>query len=439
MLQVEPALGTVDLKGEPHLTMRYRTAPLLLIATAALLAGCLSSVFEPPQRLGPPGMVMHGGVERLWLLVKQEEQKYVGSSSRRDMATRWETFYHFELRAHDPETAQLVWKKRLGTVHENRGGHSAQARIIGPDGDAVWLFLDGQPLALSAADGTVIADRARIEQVNPALKGLIPKDLKFYAFDGGLVITAADARRFRVNATDYRAVSYAVKDEQAFARLAYMTHTWNGGYQTKDFLVRQGMLDGRWIGLHTEAEAADVGDDRYGDHLKNPDRARDEGAFARRALWTARIGKTGGRITGQQDRLTDLARVPGTAEFLQGGFMIRRGTRVPLQLKNPDGVLVLHRTRVDAEGRLALTRLDGNFRDHWRAVLPVTEIRNRWEWPDRLLLTGAVQVAERGVTRWQDMIVAVNLRDGRLQAWNVTLERAQDMAKARDGTSDAQK
>lgn len=37
------------------------------------------------------------------------------------------------------------------------------------------------------------------------------------------------------------------------------------------------------------------------------------------------------------------------------------------------------------------------------------------------------------------MIVAVSLRDGRVQTWNVTLERAEGAAKAGDGKSDAGK
>ena len=33
---------------------------------------------------------------------------------------------------------------------------------------------------------------------NPSLRDLIPKDLDFYAYDGGLVIVAADAQRYRI-------------------------------------------------------------------------------------------------------------------------------------------------------------------------------------------------------------------------------------------------
>lgn len=138
----------------------------------------------------------------------------------------------------------------------------------------------------------MVADRARLVSLNPELEGLIPAELKFYAYDGALVITTADARHFRINAADFKARPYKPASDEAFRRLSYMAMQWNGGYQTKDFLVRQSMLWGRWIGLHTEKEAAEAGNDAFSDNLKTPDRISDEGALARRTLWTARIGKT---------------------------------------------------------------------------------------------------------------------------------------------------
>jgi hypothetical protein len=64
---------------------------------------------------------------------------------------------------------------------------------------AIWsgLFLNDQPVAVSSMDGSTRADRRTLEENNPALRDLIPKDLDFYAYDGGLVFVAADARRWR--------------------------------------------------------------------------------------------------------------------------------------------------------------------------------------------------------------------------------------------------
>ncbi len=372
------------------------------------LPGCDSpGTLSAPARYGPPGMVTHGEEQRLWLLVKQTESwRYT-----------YQTLYHFELLGHDTQTAQQVWGKRLLTVTYNDGGYNATARILGQEGAHVWLFLHDQPVALSSADGAVVADRERLEAANPELKGLFPSELQFYTHDGGLVITTADARRFRINTPDFKAKPYVPVSDDAFRRLSYMSTQWNGGYQTKDFLVRQGMLWGRWIGIHTEKEAAAVGKDEFGGRLKDPAGGSDEGALARRTLWTARIGKTRQFSEGSHDRLFDVTRLPGTTDFLQGGFLVRAGTKQPLQLNAPDGTLVLHRTRVDAEGRLVLTRLDNQFREQWKAVLPYTELTHRWEWPDRVLLMGAEEIGRPGASKQRESIVAISLRDGRMQVW----------------------
>jgi len=375
-------------------------------AMLGALSGCdAPGKLSEPARLGPPGMVSHGGEPRLWLLVKQEENwRYT-----------YQTLYHFELVGYDTRTAQQVWGKHLLTVSYREGGYNATARILGQDGAHVWLFLYNQPVAVSSADGAVTADRARLEAANPELKGLFPSELQFYTHDGGLVITTADARRFRINASDFKAQPYTPASDDAFRRLSYMSTQWNGGYQTKDFLVRQGMLWGRWIGIHTEKEAAAVGKDEFGSRLKDPLGNSDEGALARRTLWTARIGKTRQFSEGSHDRLFDVKRLPGAAEFLQGGFLVRAGTRQPLQLSAPDGALVLHRTRVDAEGRLVLTRIDPQVREQWKAVLPYTELTHRWEWPDRVLLMGKQEIGKPGASKQRESIVAINLQDGRLQ------------------------
>jgi hypothetical protein len=378
----------------------------MVCAMLGALSGCdTPGTPRPPARLGPPGMVIHGGEPRLWLLIKQEENwRYT-----------YQTLYHFELVGHDTRTAQQVWGKHLLTVSHREGGHNATARILGQDGEHVWLFLHNQPVAVSSADGTVTADRARLEAANPELKGLFPSELQFYTHDGGLVITTADARRFRINASDFKAQPYTPASDDVFRRLSFMSTQWNGGYQTRDFLVRQGMLWGRWIGIHTEKEAAEVGQDEFGSRLKDPSGSSDEGALARRTLWTARIGKTRPFSEGSHDRLFDVKQLPGTAEYLQGGFLARAGIRQPLLLSAPDSALVMHRTRVDAEGRLALTRIDKDLREQWKAVLPYTELTHRWEWPDRILLMGKQEIGKPGASKQRESIVAVNLQDGRMQ------------------------
>jgi len=256
------------------------------------------------------------------------------------------------------------------------------------------------------------------------LRGLISKELDFYAFDDGLVIIAADARRWRIRDEDFHAEPYVAPNDEYFRNVQFMATRWNGGHHTQDFLVRQANVDGKWLGLYSEKEAADAGHDEFGDHYKRPDAVWDEGSQARRTFWSARIGKTKEFSEGTHDRLFDVTRVPGAPDYLQAGWLVRQGTRQPLRVKDPDGFLVVHRTRLDEEGRLAITRLDDALKPQWTAKLPYHDLRNRFELPDRLLLYGLVQETKKGVTGTSERIVSLDLRDGSFRAWNVPLERA---------------
>ena len=118
-----------------------------------------------------------------------------------------------------------------------------------------------------------------------------------------------------------------------------------------------------------------------------------------------------------------MTRVPGAPEFLEAGLFIRQGTRQPLRLQDPSGFLVLHRTRLGEEGRLAFTRLDDSLKTQWMTKLPFHDLRNRYEIPGHLLLYGIVQQTEKGVTGSSEHIVSLDLRDGKMQAWNVPMEQ----------------
>jgi hypothetical protein len=374
-------------------------------------------------------MVTSQGTPHLWLLVKQEEYKQIGMpGGRRTSSTiRWETRYHFEVHCHDAASTERLWKRRLLTLKDKDGGHGAQARILGQDGDAVWLFLHDQPVALDGKDGQILTDAAQLQALNPGLRHLFPPELDFYAFEDGLILIAADARRYLIRAPDFRATPYQPSDEEAFSRLRFMATRWNGGYATRDFVTRQATLDDGWVGIFSDREAAEVGEDPFGDNLKDPARVLDEGAWARRTLRTARIGRTREFSEGSHDRLFDVRSIPGLPDYLQGGFLLGIGTRLPLRLQGPEGLMVLHRTRVDTAGRLRLTRLNEQLREYWSAVLPFSELSNRWEWPQRLLLFGDVQLVNKGVTERQELIAAVDLRDGTVRRWNLTLERDDTM------------
>ena len=119
------------------------------LALAVSLSSCNRSSFRPPEREGPPALVQEAGQPRVWLLLKQEEQKsrYLGGTRT---IGKWvtEIYYHFDLQSHDPATADRLWKKRLLTVKEEGGGRVAQARLLGQEGEVVWLFMNYGTVAI---------------------------------------------------------------------------------------------------------------------------------------------------------------------------------------------------------------------------------------------------------------------------------------------------
>lgn len=379
---------------------------------------------DPPRRAGPPALVQQNDADpQIWIVTEQEEHESVGGGRH---GVRTDTRYHIDLRSFDSRTARPLWTRRLLTRSEDDGGRAARGRILGQEGAVVWLFVADQPVAVAAADGAVRAGRGLIEEKNAALRGVLPEKLEHYAFDEGVVVTAADARRYRITA-DWLARAYAPRSDDHFRQIGFLATQWNGGQRTADFLTRHGMVGGRWVGIYTDAEAADAGADGFGDHLKDSTKVRTDGTPVRRTLRSARIGQTKVFSEGSHPRLFDVAAVPGTADYVDAGFLVAAGTKSPLVLPDPTGLVVVHRTRADAEGRLALTRLGPDLRALWNAALPYDELQNRWQLGDRLGLFGSFPVP--GETFGHEAIVVLDLKDGQVHTWDLTLGREAAAAK----------
>ena len=489
----------------------------VLLSCALLLAACSHSTFDPPERSGPIGLVDAGSGKQAWLATIQEEERSrnVGGGSR--SVGKWvtESHYHLRLQAHDPATARRLWLKELKVLRDKDGGRNAQLRILGQQGDVVWVWVHDQVLALSARDGSMVADRATLERVNPGLKGLVPDELKFHTFIGALVVTLADARRMRIEVPGFRATAYQVADERQFSHAVSLGTTWNGGHDTQEFGVRHGRFGEDWIGLLSEREARDAEDDTSGDNYADSADIDDERDMARRTFWRAaataynddflvygghkgvqgycadRAERTArdddsnafmraaadGNLDGYNNgaratapathaqrirdcvqtfdaekfkRIVKLERMPGAGEWLQGrmlkaeavprapqwvqrGIMMKPAVRGPLLLDDPDGVLVLHRTRMDAQGRLALSRVDATFaRTLWTAVLPYDALTNRWAVGSHLLLNGNWSETREGVTTRHEAILSLDLASGHWSGWDIGADASLSKATGSD-------
>lgn len=414
---------------------------VLIAVGAAVFLGGTQSEFEPPRRSGPMGLVRFDDAAALWIASTQEEEqsRYLGGG--RGSTGRWLThsYYHLRIQAHDPATAQRQWLSTLKVVKDDDGGRNAQVRILGQEGALVWVWVHDQVLALSARDGGVVADRARLEAADPSLRDLLSGELKHYTWNGQLIATLADGRHVRIGAESWAVSPYQIEDAEQFSRANFMTGTWNGGYRTEEFGLRHGLFDGHWIGLLSDKEARDAEQDEWGDHFANAAEIDDEGQTARRTFWRASTGRTREFSEGSHERLLRLDRIEGAGSYLQGrllkrtdppgtpafilrGRSWRRAPGTLLRVTDPEGVLVLHRTRMDAPGRLALTRLDGAFGERWTAVLPLAELGSRWELAQRLLLFGHWDDAQPGRSDWREALIAVDLADGSWTGWEIGAE-----------------
>lgn len=422
-----------------RMNSRFQILPILvLLVLPALLAGCSRSHFETPEVQGPAAMVDDGGQPRLWVLSKQEEVRQVGvggGGTRSSIRWRSDTFFHFDVRAYDPVAAAPLWTKRLLTIGDPEAagtapsrviGSSVDARLLGQDGALVWLLIGDAPFAVSAADGSVVVDAAAIERINPALAGLLPSEAKHYGFDRGLVLMAADARQFVIRGPAHEAVAYTPPPPPAppEGRLqANGTREIVPTLPFGDVPARQVMLQGQWLGLYSEKEAADAGNDEWGKNLRWPYGVFNEGPLARRGFWRAKI-VAAQRFDDRFERLTELTPVAGAPTFLNGRFA-KDPEGAARVLDDPAGVLVWHRTRIDDAGRLALTRLGADLAPVWSTELPLSEADTarrvaNWHVPGHLVVMGVQQIEEAGVTRSDPYLVSIDLATGATRAAKLT-------------------
>ena len=413
---------------------------LWILQLAALLAtGCTSSQFERPEMQGPAAMVQSGATPNLWLLSKQEEKRMVsvfGGGTRGTTTFRTDTFFHFNVEAIDPVSTKTLWKQGIASFGDPKAagakpsrviGSQVDARLLGQDGDIVWLLIGDEPYALDAKDGHVLVDGAGIEAANPALKGLLPSEARLYGFDQGLVFMSADARSFVVRGPKHEAVAYerpppARPDIQLKANGMPVIVPMRP--PMGEVPARQAQLGGAWLGLYSPKEAEDILDDRSGESLKYPYTVKDEGATARRSFLRATM-TTEQHFDESFERIATLTPVPDAPVFLKGRFFKKPGTDEAMLFDQPTSVLVWHSTRMDDAGRLALARVDDSLHVLWRAELPLSEpdvIRHvaSWQLPGRIVAIGELRTQDDGGVQHRDpYLVSVDLASGKLNSRNL--------------------
>ncbi len=420
--------------------MARRLAATLMAIAALALAACTGTTFEPPDVQGSPLMVAVDGKPLLLVLTKQEERRVfrTGGGRRSQSTERLDTYFHFDLRAYDPATATPLWRARLATFDDPKAatavrstriiGSSTSGSLLGQEGDRVWLQIAESPLAVTARDGAVQVDAAAMEAANPELAGRLPSEARFYGFDRGLVVHAADARRWVVRGPALKAQPWTSPAPAA----APAPLKANGMPKIVplrpigEVPARMALIDGRRIGLYSAREAHEAANDPFGDRLIYPYTIVDEGAASRRSFWTVHTQQVQ-RFDERHERIRELTPIADSPVFLRGRFLKQLPGETALPATDPPGVFVWHSSRMDDAGRLSLTRLDAQLRPLWTTELPLSESGTAnpvryWLLDKHVVVMGQwSREVDHRVSRHAHL-VSIAMGDGAMVAHNLGLE-----------------
>ncbi len=421
-------------------TIRRIVTSLMLLATLAL-AACSDTRFEPPVIQGAPLMVAVDGKPLLLVLTKQEEARVrrFGGGRNRSATERRDTLFHFDLRAYEPATATPLWRARLVTFNDpdmetnvrstRIVGSATSGALLGQEGDRVWLQIAESPLAVAARDGTKVVDATAIEAANPELAGKLPSEARFYGFDRGLVVHAADARRWVVRGSAVKAEPWspaAPVAAPAPLKANGMPKIVPLRPPLGEVHTRQAVILGQRIGLYSEKEAAAAANDPFGDRLAYPYSILDEGAGSRRSFWRVQTAQVQ-RFDERYEHIRALQPLEGSPVFLRGRFVKQLPGETALPATEPPGLFIWHSSRMDDAGRLTLTRLDAQLKPLWTTELPLSEsgTANRvryWLVNEHLVVMGDWRREVDHLVSRQPHLVSIALRDGAMVAHNLGLE-----------------
>lgn len=453
-------------------TTRQRLLTVLVGAVAVgagilrIAAGAGGPSLSPVVMEGAPVRATVGGRDAVWVLTTHWETTRLGGGRFNSSPTS-SSRMHTDLWRIDATTGTLDRRTRLLS---EKGGVRMGFRVYGVAGGKLWLWARGLR-AVALDDGRTLADSTTFLAAAPALRGTWPRSSDQVRLDAdGLVLLAADARAWRMDPatlaiTETRAVgafqdAYADQFEKRDRAADSLAGVVRPGItypaSTTSFLANNLWERDRWTALATDGK---------GDSLREPVAGRGPGAIRadgynardlisdfyipprdRVRLWRARLvrGLPGAWAEGRE-LLRDVAPLPNGATFLAGGLLtdarIAPGEyrAVPLRLRDPDGVLVLHRTRLDEADTLRLTRADlADGRPRWSAALPLTLVRTVMPGTRTLALYGArTRPRAAGDTRGDpdgetsEVLVLVELATGRVRAWDMDVEGRSALLAAR--------
>jgi hypothetical protein len=275
-----------------------------------------------------------------------------------------------------------AWRKRVRTFENKQleGFDLRRIDLLGADGKTLWLLV-GEPLAVSLADGSVIADGAAIDKRNPRLAGKQVNQLGYVAFGRhGLQLTIDDSTQWRIDGETLEAQprDTPARDPKAVIGPATLQAA------ASRFQVRSLPIPGRWLGVLTDQEAEAL---RNKPVIRGRDPNERPGVMQQfleanhvpqdlteepqqYRLWSARVEQVSAAPPdwpkelpdnwGTRPKFSDYVVLPQAPSFLTAGLLREfADDDQALWYTQPDSVLVLHHDKLGEAGRLKLARVSG--------------------------------------------------------------------------------
>ena len=423
-----PAPTTMhELDNRPKRKWWYGVLGVLGLAVTVgvmFLGNSYSLTFNGFEMHGGPVIVNRARNPAIVVLTSHWETQRITTGRRATSANNFGEL-HWDVFALNATNLSQQWTARLATIR--RGQRDVEATILGLSHNTVWLMADGL-MGLSLDDGSVVADAASIEETNPQLRGVMPTTGRQLYFDDGLMLIAADGRRWRVDDETLRATldtaTVPVKTSIMGVPVPRATDSLHVlpvslTTQTESFKSRDYVVGDTWYGMMHPSEVEMPRRDPHTQNFSSGIRFR---------LWRTPLRDTLDRFQNRVRRPLDFAPVPASPEFLNGGLLTApdlQGRKRVVGIANPTRFLVLHQDRIDDAARHSLTCITLDGRVCWNAPLDMRRTTsvsmltkgNPQDWA--LIVTGEAnpQPDDKLVDESGDdmpLLARVNIADGKV-------------------------
>ncbi len=396
---------------------------------------------SPPDILGGVVRVDDDKGSRLYYLTGQWERRVFRVGTSINSSTKTTSWHYVDLWEIDAATAQPLSRRRI-----KRDKVNADMKAMGLEQGVLWARIP-ELVGIRLADGQIVADKAKIEARNPALKGLVPKPpqasyfltesmqpLKF-APETGMTVRLDDARVVRINPVTLEATPHVPPPsdskppapDPAISKVVSPASGMDWYAMVRGMMIEKPDSLGDWMGLLAEDELARLKEQNtYITHQMDFTTPR------RHRLYRGEMRHIDS-FMGRRVEYHNLQALPDAPEFLMAGLLTQGpggyGQQAAMWRKDPDSIFVISRDRLGEDGRMQLTRISGpKGTPVWTTPLPVSNMSAWIPGEKQAFILGPDPGAQRSPMAEENensplQILSINLADGKLGVFNPGFHR----------------